>query len=65
MYMQVHANGTPVFMRITFPLDIKRGKGEKSISPGEVRYAVRIIYMGEKKSLILDLPLKRYLRNKK
>ena len=41
----------PVFMGITLPVDIKRGKGEKSISAGEIRYAVRIIYMYEKNQL--------------
>ena len=59
VYMKVHAKG------ITFPVDIKPGKGDKSISPGQVRYAIRIIYMYEEKSIILDIPLKRYLRNKK
>ena len=38
----------PFFMGITFPVDIKRDKGEKSISAGQIRYAIRIIYMYEK-----------------
>ena len=54
----------PFSMDITFHLDIKPGKGEKSISPGQVRYAIRIMHMYEKKSLILDVLLKRYFRNK-
>ena len=39
----------PFSMDITFHLDIKPGKGEKSISPGQVRYAIRIMHMYEKK----------------
>ena len=35
-------------MGITFPVDIKRRKGEKSISAGQIMYAIRIIYMYEK-----------------
>ena len=38
----------PVFMGITLPVDIKRGKGEKSKSPGQIRYTIRIIYVYEK-----------------
>ena len=49
-------------MGITFPVDIKRGKGEKSISAGQIRYAIKVIYMYGKKSLILDLPLKRLFK---
>ena len=55
----------PFFMGINLLVDIKRGKGEKTISFGQVRYAVRIIYMYEKNSLTLDLLKKRYSRNKK
>ena len=46
--MQVHADGTPFFHRYHFPVDIKRGKDEKSVSAGQIRYAIRIIYMYEK-----------------
>ena len=58
----------PFFMGITFPADIKdikQAKSEKSISAGQIRYAIRIIYMYGKKSPILDLQLRRFLRNKK
>ena len=46
--MQVHANGTPFFQGITFPVDIKRAKCEKPIFAGQIRYAIRIIDMHEK-----------------
>ena len=36
--------GHPFSMGITVPVDIKPGTGEKSISPGQVRYAIRINY---------------------
>ena len=35
----------PFFMGIPFPTDIKPCTGEKAISTGQVRYAIRIIYM--------------------
>ena len=35
----------------TFLLIIKRGKGDKSISPGQITYAIRIIFMYEKNHL--------------
>ena len=38
----------PFFMGVTFPVDIKQGKVEKSISAGHIKYAIRIIYMYEK-----------------
>ena len=64
--MKIHANGAPFSIGITFPMDIKEGTSEKSISPGQVRFCTIIIYMYEKKkkSLILGSPLKRYLRLK-
>ena len=46
--MQVHANGTLFFMGTIFPVEIKLGKGEKSLSHGQIRYTIRIIYMCEK-----------------
>ena len=46
--MQVHANGTPFFSWVLFPVDIKPGKDEKSISYGQIRYAITIIYLYEK-----------------
>ena len=55
----------PFFMGITFLVDIKGGKGEKSISAGQTRYAIRITSYMKKLSFILNLPLKKYLRNKK
>ena len=42
----------PFPMGITFPVDIKSGAGEKSISPRQVRYAIRLIYMHENNHLI-------------
>ena len=38
----------PSSIGITFPMDIKPGTGEKSVSPEQVRYAIRIIYMYKK-----------------
>ena len=57
VYMKVIPMAHPFFMDITLSVDIKRGKGEKSVSDGQIRYTIRIIYVYEKKSLISDLPL--------
>ena len=50
-------------MGINVFVDIKPGVGEKSISPGHVRYAIRIIYTNEKITY-LGFTIKRNLRNK-
>ena len=44
----------PFSMGIILPVDIKPGTGEKSMYPVQVRYAIKLIYMYEKKSRILD-----------
>ena len=48
----------PFFMGITFLVDIKGGKGEKSISAGQTRYAIRITFIYEKIIIHLEFTVK-------
>ena len=52
----------PFFIGITFPVDIKRDKGEKSTSARQVRYAFRIICIYGKKPNYLRFTVNEIFR---
>ena len=55
----------PFFIGINFSVDIKPGTGEKSISTGQVRYVIRMIYMlYEKKITYIGFTMKDRFRER-
>ena len=52
----------PFFMGITFPVDMKPGNGEKSLSAGQIRYAIRMNCMYEKKITYLGFTVQEIFK---